>query len=54
VVFSDKTLRAIAEAQPTTRAALLSCPGVGERKLEAYGEEFLRAVREYLAAGSCP
>ena len=50
VVFSDKTLRAIAAAQPATRSALLRCPGVGERKLEAYGEEFLRAVREYRAA----
>jgi hypothetical protein len=26
---------------------------VGERKLEAYGEEFLRAVKEYLADGRC-
>ena len=54
VVFSDKTLRAIASSQPTTPAAFLRCPGVGERKLEAYGEEFLRAVREYAASGSCP
>jgi ATP-dependent DNA helicase RecQ len=54
VVFSDKTLRAIASSQPATRAALLSCPGVGERKLEAYGEEFLRAVRDYAAGGDCP
>jgi hypothetical protein len=27
---------------------------VGERKLEAYGEEFLRAVRGYLSDGGCP
>jgi len=54
VVFSDKTLRAIAASQPATPAAFLACPGVGERKLEAYGEEFLRAVRGYLAGGGCP
>ncbi len=54
VVFSDKTLRAIAAAQPATPAAFLACPGVGERKLEAYGEEFLRAVREFAATGECP
>ncbi len=54
VVFSDKTLRAIAAAQPTTPAAFLRCPGVGERKLEAYGGDFLRAVREYAAGGGCP
>jgi ATP-dependent DNA helicase RecQ len=53
VVFSDKSLRAIAAAQPTTAAGFLACPGVGERKLEAYGAEFLRAIREYLASGSC-
>jgi ATP-dependent DNA helicase RecQ len=54
VVFSDKSLRAIAAAQPTTAAAFLRCPGVGERKLEAFGEEFLRAVRGYLDSGGCP
>ncbi len=52
MVFSDKTLRAIAASRPTTPAAFLACPGVGERKLEAYGEEFLRAVREYAASGA--
>jgi ATP-dependent DNA helicase RecQ len=51
VVFSDKTLRAIAAAQPATPSAFLACPGVGERKLEAYGEEFLRAVREFASGG---
>ena len=54
VVFSDKTLRAIASSQPTTAAAFLRCPGVGERKLEAYGGEFLRAVREFVDTGNCP
>jgi len=54
VVFSDKTLRAIASSQPTTSAAFLGCPGVGERKLEAYGADFLRAVRDFLNTGSCP
>jgi ATP-dependent DNA helicase RecQ len=54
MVFSDKSLRAMAAACPTTSAAFLACPGVGERKLEAYGEEFIRAVREFLDTGSCP
>ena len=48
VVFGDKTLRAIARTRPTTSAALLRCPGVGEAKLDAYGELFIRAVREFL------
>jgi ATP-dependent DNA helicase RecQ len=49
VVFSDKTLRAMAISRPTTPAVFLRCPGVGERKLDAYGEEFIGAVREFLA-----
>ena len=48
IVFSDKTLRAMARAQPTDSASLRRCPGVGEAKLEAYGPLFLQAVREFL------
>jgi len=47
VVFSDRTLRAIARAQPTSAASLRRCPGVGDAKLEAYGALFLRAVQEF-------
>jgi len=53
VVFSDKTLRTMVQNRPTTRAALLRCHGVGERKLEAYGDSFLAMIRDYLASGSC-
>ncbi len=49
VVFSDKTLRAIARNRPTDAAGLLRCPGVGEAKLEAYGALFLQAIREFLS-----
>ena len=47
VVFSDKTLRAMARASPADSAGLLRCPGVGEAKLAAYGSVFLEAIREY-------
>ena len=40
-MFSDKSLRSIARNRPTDEAALLRCHGVGERKLEQYGELFL-------------
>ncbi len=46
IVFSDGTLRAMAEACPTSAAALLEVPGVGPAKLERYGEAFLAACRE--------
>ncbi len=44
VVFSDKTLRAMAEARPSTPQELLAVSGVGPLKLERYGEAFLEAV----------
>ncbi len=46
IVFSDKTLRAMASTRPTTSAAFLACPGVGQRKLEEYGRAFMEAIRE--------
>jgi len=44
IVFSDKTLRAIAEARPSTPQELLAISGVGPLKLERYGEAFLKAA----------
>lgn len=44
VVFHDATLREIATVQPETIEELAHVSGVGERKLEAYGEEILRCV----------
>ncbi len=52
VVFSDKTLKAMAANRPTSAPALLRCHGVGERKLEAYGERFLETVRRFLHEGN--
>jgi len=54
VVFSDKTLRFMAANCPTDRAAFLRCPGVGERKLEAYGGEFIGLIREFLLGQGPP
>ena len=45
VVFSDKTLRAMARARPMDLTALLRCPGVGDAKLAAYGTVFVEAIR---------
>ena len=46
VIFSDKTLRAMAKSRPTDPAAFLRCPGVGDHKLAAYGSAFMKAIRE--------
>ena len=44
VIFHDSTLRAIAEARPGSLAEIGSLPGVGAKKLEAYGEQFLKEI----------
>ena len=44
IVFSDKTLRTMAEARPSTPGELLAISGVGPMKLERYGAAFLEVV----------
>jgi superfamily II DNA helicase RecQ len=46
IVFSDATLIAMAESRPQTAGELLAIPGVGPRKLAAYGEAFLALLCE--------
>ena len=48
VIFTNATLRDMADKRPRTRAALLRVAGVGERKLERYGEPFLREIEAYV------
>ena len=45
VIFHDATLREMAASRPRTPEDLLDVGGVGEKKLEKYGEEFLAALR---------
>ena len=44
VIAHDATLRAIADARPRTLAALRRVKGMGEQKLERYGDEILAAL----------
>ena len=46
VVFHDKTLKEMAAVRPSTPAEFLGVTGVGERKLELYGDLFLSAIQE--------
>ncbi len=46
VIFHDATLREMAALRPASLAALGELSGIGARKLEAYGEAFLRVIRE--------
>jgi ATP-dependent DNA helicase RecQ len=46
VIFHDRTLMQMAEFRPRTGSELLALNGVGQKKLERYGEEFLRVIGE--------
>ncbi len=48
VIFTDTTLRDMCVKQPVTEMAFLSVSGVGQRKLQKYGEAFMSKIREYL------
>jgi ATP-dependent DNA helicase RecQ len=52
VVFHDATLAAMVERRPRTLAELAALPGVGERKLAAFGEQFLGVILGDLAPAS--
>jgi len=47
VIFHDSVLRDIAAMKPASLAALGTISGVGNRKLDAYGDAFLQVVRQY-------
>ena len=47
VIFSDRTLVEMATWFPQSRASLLEVDGVGQHKLERYGEAFLAVIQAY-------
>jgi ATP-dependent DNA helicase RecQ len=44
IIFGDATLRGIALTKPSTLAELSGISGVGDKKLELYGEKLLEVV----------
>lgn len=47
IVFTDATLHAIAEALPTTNEGLLAISGVGQVKVQKFGEGVLEVTRQF-------
>ena len=47
VVFADRTLKAMAQQQPETLAEFGQLVGVGQKKLDRYGDTFLNAIDEF-------
>ena len=48
VVFSDATLREMEQARPQTEEAFLEINGVGQHKLQKYGQTFIDEIADYL------
>jgi len=48
VIFHDSTLRDMARIRPASLRDMALVSGVGERKLEAYGDAFLAALRPFI------
>lgn len=47
IIFSDRTLHALATQKPTTLEAFGYTPGIGDHKRQKYGERFLAVIRKY-------
>lgn len=47
IVFGDAALRDMARMRPSTQEAFAEVKGVGQKKLEEYGEEFVTAIANY-------
>ena len=47
LIFSDKTLEEMAAAAPKQERELARISGVGEVKLQRFGDHFLQAIRQY-------
>lgn len=50
VVFNDSSLREMVLDKPTSRHELLSIRGVGQKKLDDFGSDFLQAIEHHLIA----
>lgn len=48
VVFNDATLIEMAEMIPTSQGEMLAVNGVGQRKLEKYGDVFLDVIEDHI------
>ena len=46
VVFTDRTLAEFAARKPRTKTALLEVRGVGQAKVDKYGDRFLAAIQD--------
>ena len=50
MVFPDSSLRQMAEKQPQTLTDFSQISGVGQRKLDAYGAQFIKVIQDHCAS----
>ncbi|MFK7923130.1 MAG: DNA helicase RecQ [Bacteroidia bacterium] len=48
LIFTDKSLKAMAEKMPTTQVAMLNIEGVGEAKNKQYGKAFRQRIIKFI------
>ena len=51
VVFHDATLREMVSARPRNRQEMLAISGIGDSKLERFGEDFLQLLADFAESG---
>ena len=52
LVFSDATLKEMERVRPMSESDLLEISGVGQRKLEVYGDEFIAEIINFVGSNS--
>lgn len=50
IVFSDRALKEMSSYLPTTEDRMLAVNGVGNKKFEKYGEEFIAVIKDFAKA----
>ncbi|MDI6553947.1 DNA helicase RecQ [Leuconostoc falkenbergense] len=50
LIFSDKTLMAMAQSRPQTDEAFLAISGVGEKKFDIYHDDFAAVINDYVVS----
>lgn len=54
VIFHDTTLNEISSILPRTKEQFRHIKGVGDKKLEKYGDEFLNVISDYIKENNLP
>ncbi|WP_274475434.1 DNA helicase RecQ [Mangrovimonas aestuarii] len=50
LVFNDATLKEMEQVRPMSESEFLTISGVGQRKLEVYGDEFIAEIIDFMAS----